>query len=96
VLKNHCHLVTTQLQLINIIIIIIIIIIRRGRKSLAPVNETVIFFSDYRQLVEQPQLLHGGPDRVCCAQLQEPHDYSSGGVLGVRLILFHSAATDGC
>jgi len=54
------------------------------------------FFFDCRQLVEQPQLLHAGHERVCCAQLQEPHDYSSGGVLGVRLILFHCAATDGC
>lgn len=59
-------------------------------------HEGVNFFSDCRQLVEQPQLLHAGHEWVSCAQLQEPHDYSSGGVLGVRLILFHSAATDGC
>jgi hypothetical protein len=30
VLNNHCHRVTTQLQLINIIIIIIIIIIKKA------------------------------------------------------------------
>jgi hypothetical protein len=56
----------------------------------------VVTFSGCRQLVEQPQLLHTGNERVHCAQLHEPHDHSSRGILGVRLLLlFRFAATEG-
>jgi hypothetical protein len=70
---------------------------QRKDECLETVHE-VVTFSGCRQLVEQPQLLHKGNERVHCAQPHEPHQHSSRGILGVRLLLlllFHFAATEG-